>query len=127
MLRDALKILLFAAALAAVLLTVRLRLVEPDEMAAACAASAAPWYCTVRTLAIQGFVHHGYGYVSVAAALFAWLGSSRAGAVLALAAGMAGVVLYDFELAAPGLMAGALLLMRRAGGTRGAEQQAAAQ
>lgn len=117
MLYRVLKVMLFAAALTAVMQAIRLLLVEPDEMAQACAANAQTWQCQLRMLAINGFARHIYGPVSVCAALLAWLGGIRLFAVLAMMAGMAGVVLYDFELAALGLMLGAMLLVRDASGS----------
>jgi hypothetical protein len=108
------KVLLFAAVLTALMQAIRLLLVEPDEMAQACAVNAAQGSCRVRDLAIQGFARHLYGPISIAAALLGWLGGIRLFAVLAMVAGMAGAVLYDFELAALGLLLGALLLARAA-------------
>lgn len=112
-----LKVMLFATALAAVMQAIRLLLVEPDEMAQACAASTQMWQCQLRVLAINGFARHLYGPVSMVAAILAWLGGIRLFAVLAMMAGMAGVVLYNFELSALGLMLGALLLVRDASGS----------
>lgn len=112
MLYRVIKVMLFAAVLAAVMQCIRLLLVEPDEMARACLLNPQQWHCQLRTLAIQGFVRHLYGPVSLIAALLAWLGGIRLFAMLAMLAGMAGVVLYDFDLAALGLMLGALLLVR---------------
>ena len=111
MLQRVLKVLLFAAVLTAVMQAIRLLLIEPDEMAQLCAVNAAQWQCRIRDLAIQGFARHLYGPVSVAAGLLAWLGGIRLFAMLAMLAGTAGVVLYDFELSALGLMLGALLLV----------------
>jgi hypothetical protein len=112
MLYRVFKVMLFAAVLAAAVQSIRLLLVEPDEMAQACMLDAQQWHCQLRMLAIKGFVRHLYGPVSLIAALLAWLGDIRLFAMLAMLAGMAGVVLYDFELSALGLMLGALLLVR---------------
>lgn len=109
-----LKVLLFAVALAALMQTIRLLLVEPDEVAKACLADATAWRCRLRDLVIQGFARNLYGPISVIAALLAWLGGLRSFAVLAMVAGMAGAVLYSFDLAAVGLLLGALLLARDA-------------
>jgi hypothetical protein len=110
-----LKVLLFAAALAALMQAIRLLLVEPDEMAQTCLVDATQWPCQIRNLAIQGFARHLYGPISIATALLAWLGGIRVFAVLAMLSGMAGMVLYDFELAALGFTLGALLLARGVG------------
>jgi len=106
------KVLLLGAVLAAAMQTIRLLLIEPDEVAKACLLNAQQWHCQLRTLAVNGFVRNVYGPLSLIAALLAWVGSIRLFAVLAMAAGMAGVVLYSFELSALGLMLGALLLVR---------------
>jgi hypothetical protein len=97
---------------------IRLLLIEPENMAAACEMNAAQWHCLLRDVAIQGFARHLYGPISLAAALLAWLSGFRILAMLAMAFGMAGAVLYDFELAALGLLLGALLLVQ--GSTRAA-------
>lgn len=112
MLHRVIRVMLFAAVLAAAMQCIRLLLIEPDEMAQVCLLNAQQWHCQLRTLAINGFVRHLYGPVSLVAALLAWLGGIRLFAMLAILAGMAGVVLYDFDLAALGLMLGALLLVR---------------
>ncbi len=107
------QVLLLAAALAGLMQAIRLLLIEPDEMALACAAAAQQWQCQLRDLAIQGFVKHLYGPISIIAALLALLGGIWLFAVLAMLAGMAGVVLYDFDLAAVGLLLSALYLVHR--------------
>lgn len=114
MLRNAIKILLFAAVLAVAMQAIRLLLVEPDEVARSCVAQAGQWFCPMRDFVVQGFVHKWYGTVSLIAAVLAWLGGWAVCAVLAMITGMAGVVLYDFDMAALGLLLGALLLMRHA-------------
>lgn len=109
--KRVIKVLLFAVLLAAAVQAIRLLLIEPDEIAIACEASTAPWYCMLRDVVIQGFARHLYGPISLAAATLAWLGRIRTLAVLAMVFGMAGAVLYDFELAGLGLLLGALLLV----------------
>jgi hypothetical protein len=109
--KRVIKVLVFAAVLAAIMQAIRLLIIEPDEMAALCEVSK-PWSCQLRDLAVQGFARHLYGPISIAAAVLAWLTGIRALAVLAMLSGMAGAVLYDFELSAAGLLLGALLLAR---------------
>lgn len=115
MLYRVLKVLLFAAALTAAMQAIRLLLIEPEDMAQACVLNAAQWQCRVRDLAIQGFARHLYGPISMAAALLGWLGGIRVFAVLAMVAGMAGAVLYDFDVAGLGLLLGTLLLVHSPG------------
>lgn len=106
------KVLLVAAVLAAVMQATRLLLIEPDEIAQTCESSAAHWQCHLRDLVVQGFARHLYGPISIAAVLAAWFSGKHAFAVLAMIFGMAGAVFYDFDLAAVGLLLGALLLVR---------------
>ena len=112
--RHALFILLFAAVLAGLMFAVRVLLIEPDEVALACTQLPRLWHCQLRDLLIQGFVRNLYGYVSVLAMVIGWLSGLRVFSVLAMMAGVAGVVLYDFDLAAVGLLLAALQLMRTA-------------
>ncbi len=116
--KPVVRVLLFAAALAAVMQSIRLLLVEPDAVASGCVINAQQWPCQLRMLAVIGFVRNVYGPLSLIAALLAWVSGIRLFAVLAMAAGMAGVVLYSFELSALGLMLGALLLVRDTRSTR---------
>ena len=106
------KVLVVAALLAAAMQAIRLLLIEPDEVAQLCERSAAHWQCQLRDLVIQGFARHLYGPISIVAVLAAGLSGKRAFAVLAMIFGMAGAVFYDFDLAAVGLLLGALLLVR---------------
>ena len=99
--------LLFAAVLAGAMQAVRLQLIEPDQVAQGCLRQT-QWHCYVRDIAIQGFVRHLYGPISVIAAVLAWW-VGRWLAVPAMLAGMAGVVLYDFDWSALGLLLGALV------------------
>ncbi len=110
-LRRVIGVLLFAAALAAVMQAIRLLLIEPDEVAKNCVLQAQQWQCQLRNIAIQGFARHLYGPISLGAAVLA-LFVNRWLAVPAMMAGMAGMVLYDFELSALGLLLGALVLVR---------------
>ncbi|MGE0115616.1 MAG: hypothetical protein AB7T07_12140 [Steroidobacteraceae bacterium] len=126
MLRNAIKILVFAGFLAMLMTAIRLYLIEPDEVARSCTADAGQWRCRVRDLLVQGFVHHLYGAVSLIAAVLAWLSGFAALAVLAMIAGMAGAVLYDFDLAGLGLLIGALSLMRYLSHRQLSRQQPAA-
>ena len=107
-------VLLFAAALAGIAAAIRYLLIEPDEMGARCTVErmTASGLCRLRGWAIQGFARHLYGPISLATAVLGWIGDSAYLAVLAMIVGMCGVVLYDFDIAAVGLLLGALLLVR---------------
>jgi hypothetical protein len=95
----------------------RHRLVEPADLTARC--DAAPWEgvaCTLRTLTVQAFAAQRLGTLCLAAAAIATLARWRALAIVALAAGSAGLVLYSTLLSAPAVLLAALVLVRPAGG-----------
>lgn len=112
MYRSILKIFLIAAAAAAAVLCIRFFLVEPDAVAKNCIVDANDFLCRIRHAAVYGFSRHLYGPISLAMAAVAAVGRLRAFAILAVGVGMAGVILYDFDLAAIGVLAGALLFAR---------------
>lgn len=126
MYRSVLKVFLIGALSAAALLAIRFLLIEPDEMARECLAHSGSLECNLRNAAIYGFSRHLFGPISLVAAVLAAIGALRPFAILAMVAGMAGVVLYDFELSAVGLLLGALLYLRfsRRGQTRDSQQYA---
>lgn len=114
MFKRAIPVLLLSAALAAVMLAIRFLLVEPDEMGVRCSVGqVVSLTCRLRGWAIQGFAQHLYGPISVGAALLGWIGGSTYLSVLAMIVGMAGVVLYDFDIAGVGFLLGTLFLVYR--------------
>lgn len=125
MYRTIFKVFLIGALSAAAMFAIRLLIVEPDEMAKQCLGydMSLTWQCRLRDLAIYGFSRHLYGPISLGAALLAAIGGLRAFAAGAIVVGMAGVVLYDFDLAAIGLLSGALLYLRLSAGQRRPTQQ----
>ena len=95
--------------------TVRYGLIEREDLGLLCQASSPPWWCSVRLLIIQAFLHDVFGLASVAlAALGAWRRSAAA-AVLAVAIGTVGMVLYGFTWSGIGVLGGALVLARLQG------------
>jgi len=112
MLRTILHIFLITTFTAAAFLAIRFLLVEPDEVAAACIAQAAPFSCKIRMAAIYGFSRHLFGPISIVAAVLAWVGAMRLFAIVAMVAGIAGIVLYDFDLAGFGMLLGVVLYVR---------------
>jgi len=95
----------------------RHRLVEPADLTAAC--DAAPWegaVCTLRSLTVQAFAAQRLGGLALFCALLALMTRWRGPALLALAAGGAGLVLYSTGLAAPAALLAALVLVRPAKG-----------
>lgn len=124
MYRTIFKVFLIGAISAAVMFAIRLLIVEPDTMAQACLGYNMSWQCKLRTLTVYGFSRHLYGPISVVAAVLGAIGGIRMFAAAAMFVGMAGVVLYDFDLAALGLLLGAVLYLRLGyGGQRGDGQQ----
>src|SRR4051812_44289937 len=89
-------VVLLATALS--LVAVRFMLVEPDEVAIACAGDTVALACKIRNAAIYGFAHHLFGPISLVAAALAWIGALRLFAMIAIVAGIAGMVLYDFDI-----------------------------
>lgn len=112
MYRSILKIALIVLAGAAVLVSIRIFLVEPDEMARQCIADYTTYLCRLRKATINGFAQHLFGEISLAAALLAAIGALRYFALIAMLSGLAGVILYDFEWSAVGLLLGALVFAR---------------
>lgn len=106
-------VLIFTTGLAAWLLAAFLRyqLVEYEPAWTVCAASGGPWWCAVRTAVNWGIGNRVFEILSVLAGAGAALASSAVLAYLALATGIAGVVLYRFEFSAIGILAGALVLV----------------
>src|SRR5947207_6295417 len=80
------------------LLAIRFMLVEPDEVAIACSGQAVALSCKIRNAAIYGFAHHLFGPMSLVAAALAWIGAMRLFAMVAIVVGIAGMVLYDFDI-----------------------------
>lgn len=88
-------------------------LVEPADLTARC--DAARWgdsACVVRTLVVQTFVDQRIGLLAMACGLWATGVRSRGLAVIGLASGAAGLVLYSAGPAAAGLLLSALVWVR---------------
>lgn len=99
----------------AVAATVRYGLIEREDLGLLCQSAGPPWWCALRLLVIQAFIHDVFGLSSVAlAALAAWRRSAVA-AVLAVAIGTFGMVLYGFNWSGVGVLGGALVLARLQG------------
>ncbi len=112
MIRIILNIFLITLVTAAILLAIRFFIVEPDEVATACVLQAAAFSCKIRNAAIFGFSRHLFGPISIVAAALAWVGAIRLFAIVAMVAGIAGMVLYDFDLSGFGMLLGAVLYIR---------------
>lgn len=112
MYRTVLKVVLLCVLGAAAFVAIRFYLVEPDEMAMYCVSHYADYLCRLRTAAINGFSRHLFGEISLAAAVLAAVGALRYFALIALFSGLAGMILYDFQLSALGFLLGMLVFAR---------------
>lgn len=106
-------LLLIVAVATSLSLIVRLRIVEPEQVALACVGENTQWRCSIRQLAVLGFLNNVYGWVAVLTGVLATISRWRWLAVLALLAGIVGSVLYTFELSGAGLLLGALVFVQR--------------
>ncbi|HYM36267.1 MAG TPA: hypothetical protein VET48_12765 [Steroidobacteraceae bacterium] len=111
----------------ALMLLVKFFIVEPESVASACLAGAGGWKCVVREGAVFGFLHNVYGWTALLVGAFATIARWRILAIIAIVAGVAGAILYAFELSGVGLLLGALVLAHRSpitdkqsGGAQGA-------
>jgi len=105
---------LIVAIATAAMLAVRFYLVEPEAVAAACTANNEGWRCALREFAVAGFLSNAFGMTALIAGAVATLIRWRVVALLAMLSGIAGAVLYTFELSGVGLLLGALVWVRRA-------------
>jgi hypothetical protein len=92
----------------------RLYIVEPDSVAAACLSDQSSWQCTLRHQLVLGFTRNAFGIAAVIVGVLATVSRWRSLAVVAIACGVFGAVLYRYELSGVGLLLGALVLLRRA-------------
>jgi hypothetical protein len=109
---------LLCAVMALLAYAVRYRFVEPEAMGAACERTQ-PWWCPVRTGFIVFTQWRGFGWLALGcavAALIALLagrvGATRWLAAVALAAGGAGMILYNAAHAIPAVVIAGLCLVR---------------
>jgi len=110
---PALSFLGILAVASAIALAVRFYLVEPEEVAAGCVAGGQGWQCWLRQWAVTGFLQNAYGIAAVILGILATAMRSRIVALAAVFAGVAGAVLYTFELSGLGILLGALVWVRR--------------
>ena len=106
---------LLAVASFGVALGLRFLLIEPPHFAWVCQGATPPWWCPLREGAILFLRIQGLGLIALGAGLLAlWRGSLWA-ALVAIACGTAGLVLYGPEAAAGGVLLGAVVVARRCG------------
>jgi hypothetical protein len=90
----------------------RFGIVEPETLAHACGAPAAPWWCALRAAVIAAFASGALALGCVVAAVAATYARSRRWALAAACLGIAGLVLFSHESGVVALLAGVLVLAR---------------
>ena len=131
--RDAVTALLVFVIALVVAAGLRYRLIEPADMAHACAADASAAFCWLRGWLVQGFQHQEPGWIAAIAGLIGWILAprgaisgptsrrlARLSGLLALAFAAIGLMLYSFDPAALGLVLGIIALTRVAAARQGA-------
>lgn len=108
----ALTVPLFVLALAFAL---RRWVVEPEALGFACR-SGGPWWCPLRAALIATFAHGALGGVSLVTGMVSFATRRPWVAALAMSLGFAGLILYNYELGAVGVLLGTLRLARLAAG-----------
>jgi hypothetical protein len=101
------------AAATAVMLAVRFYLVEPQSLALSCAENNTGWRCLLREIAVFGFLRNAFGMTALVVGALATVVRFRALALIAILSGVAGAVLYTFELSGVGLVLGSLVWVHR--------------
>lgn len=94
---------------------VRFVILEPREIAAACKVGLGPWWCGLRQVLVYAFYYNGVGGVSLFCGALSVLvrgWPARVAAVLAIAFGAAGLILYNAGTGAPGMLLGWLRSIR---------------
>jgi hypothetical protein len=91
---------------------VRFGAVERGEVAAVCDAPSAPWWCSLRMLVIQAFLHDAFAIASIALVAIALWRRRAWIACMAVALGTFGMVLYTFTWSAIGVLGGTMVLAR---------------
>lgn len=113
--RRLLALVLFSLAFFGILLFVRHGLLESGFLPAGCGA-ASDWqtggWCSVKWLLVQMFINQRLGLASIICATLAFILRIRWLALAGWLAGLAGLVLYNYDYAAPGAMLALLVLVR---------------
>lgn len=93
-------------------LALRYAVIEPRSIGQMCGGLGTPWWCPLRTGLIQAHQWFAYGGAAVVLAGLAWWRDAPRLAMAGLACGALGLVLYNTELAAIGLLLALLKLIR---------------
>lgn len=106
------KDLIYPALALLVALLLRYLVVESTDVALHCDVQRWQGWCAARTALVLSFGRQELGWAALALALFACRRQTRHMARLALAAGVAGLILYSYEPAAAAALIGAMLIAR---------------
>ncbi len=90
----------------------RSQLIEQDELGFFCDGGGMTPVCKIRWLVVQSFNHFGLGYFGLFLGVLAAVTRSGLIGLLASLAGMAGLVLYNWDFAGVGFLLGVLTLAR---------------
>lgn len=104
--------ILFGAVVLGAAFAARYLWIEPSSMGLACAALPPPQWCGWREQAILIHQANGWGLAALGGGGLAFILRWRWAVALGLAAGLAGLVLYNAGLAAVGLLLALLRLLR---------------
>jgi hypothetical protein len=91
----------------------RVQIVEPESVAAACLSGHDSWQCALREQLVLGFTRNAFGIAAVIVGVLATVSRWRSVALLAIACGVTGAILYRYELSGVGVLLGAFVLLRR--------------
>jgi hypothetical protein len=105
--------LILGGATLALALVTRYVWIESTEIGLTCSALPPPWWCEARYVVIRIHQLDGWGLVALGAGLLGLLTRWYPLALLALVVGLIGLVLYNTGLAAVGLLAALLVILRR--------------
>ena len=99
-------------------MALRFGLIESSAIGQFCSNSD-PWWCSVRTALVLGFLHNVYGVVALITAALALVSRRLALAWLAAALGVFAMQLYGVETGALAVLIGSLRLLRLQADARG--------
>lgn len=109
------RLLLLSLAFFCVLLFARYGLLESGFLPAGCGA-ASDWqaggWCSLKWLLVQMFINQRLGLTSIICATLAFVLRARWLALAGWLCGLAGLVLYNYDYAAPGALLALLVLLR---------------
>lgn len=103
------------AAILAATAALRFLLIEPHDIGHLCLQADAPWWCAARGAVAAAFRSQAFGALGLACGLWAWLRGEPRWAAAAMLVGGAGLMLYNTNLAAPGVLLGIIVLARGRG------------